>query len=103
MLNQIVLVGRVFSEIELKKLSNGKTVANLILAVPKSYKDANGEYKTDFIRVTLWDSIAKNTSEFVTTNDLIGIKGKITCDDAEKNLQVVADKVTFLSSKPREA
>ena len=48
MLNQSVLVGRVVRDPELKETENGNKVTNLTLAVPRSYKNVNGEYDTDF-------------------------------------------------------
>ncbi len=48
MLNQSVIVGRVVRDPELKETENGNKVTNLTLAVPRSYKNVNGEYDTDF-------------------------------------------------------
>jgi single-stranded DNA-binding protein len=42
MLNQIVVVGRLVSEPEKKELENGKVVSNIILVVPRSYKNEKG-------------------------------------------------------------
>ena len=49
MLNQIVLVGRLVATPEVKELEDEKKVANITVAVPRSYKNADGEYETDFI------------------------------------------------------
>lgn len=48
MLNQVVLVGRLTKEPELIELENGKKVLNVLLAVPRTYKNENGEYN-DFL------------------------------------------------------
>ena len=104
MLNQTVIVGRLVREPELTKTENEKNVSNITLAVPRSYKNENGEYETDFIDCTLWGNIAETTSEYCKKGDLIGIKGRIQTstyeDDGKTNkrMQVVAEKVTFLSS-----
>lgn len=104
MLNQVVLVGRLAKEVELKKLEDGRNVAYITLACPRSYKNAEGVYDTDFIKCILWDSIADNTQTYCKKGDVIGIKGRIQCNDEtdDKN-EIVAEKVTFLSSrKPDE-
>ena len=44
MVNQIVLVGRIARTPETKTSENGKKFATLTLAVPRNYKNANGEY-----------------------------------------------------------
>lgn len=108
MLNQAVLVGRITGEPEVKKTESGKKVTNLTLAVPRSYKNENGEYDTDFINCSLWNSIAESVSQYCHKGDLVGIKGRIQTDTYEKDgekkfaMQLVAEKVTFLSSKATE-
>lgn len=104
MLNQIVLVGRISKEIELKE-ENEKKIAVITLAVPRSYKNAEGIYETDFIDCILWNVIAENTKEYCKKGDMVGVKGRIqTRQENEKNIiEVVAEKVTFLSSRKEES
>ena len=109
MLNQAVLVGRIVREPELKETEKGN-VTNITLAVPRSFKNSNGEYDTDFISCVLWKGVAENTVEYCKKGDLVGIKGRIQTRDVElgdethrKYVEVVAEKVTFLSSKRPEA
>ena len=72
MLNQIVIVGRLVRDPELRQTENGKKVTNITLAVPRSYKNTNGEYETDYIDCVLWTGIAENTSENCKRGDLLG-------------------------------
>lgn len=97
MLNQIVLVGRVVSDLEINETENERKITLLKLAVPRSYKNENGEYETDFIPCVLWNTIAENTCEYCKKGDLIGVKGRM--QNRENKLEVVAEKVTFLSSR----
>lgn len=99
MLNQIVLVGRL-ANIELKEETEEKAykVANITLSVPRSFKNVDGEYETDFIPLNLIGSVAENTFEYCKKGDVIGVKGRIQKLEGE-DLQLVAEKVTFLSSK----
>ena len=105
MLNQVVLVGRLAGDPELYQTENGKKVAKMVLAVPRSYKNMEGEYETDFINCKLWEVVAKNTVEYCKKGDLVGIRGRIETYNYETEegkkyfTEVVADKVTFLSSK----
>lgn len=104
MLNQIVLVGRLVRDPEVKKAKNGTTYSHITLAVPRSYKNVNGEYETDFIDCTLWHLMAANTKEYCHKGDIVGVKGRIESrvyekDDEKKYLtEVIAEKITFLSS-----
>lgn len=109
MLNQVVLVGRLVKELEVKELESGKKVANTALAVPRNYKNENGEYDTDFIDVVLWSGIVENTAEYCHKGDLVGVKGRLETsiyetEDGEKrkSTQVIAERVTFLSSNKKE-
>ena len=78
-------------------------VCNITVAVPRSYKNENGEYDTDFIKCTMWSGVAENTSEYCKQGDLIGIKGRIQTrviekDNSKQTIQeVIAEKVTFLA------
>lgn len=109
MLNQLVLVGRLTGEVEVKELEDGKRVSHLVLAVPRSFKNAEGEYETDFIDCVIWNTIADNVKEYCKKGDLIGIKGRIQTrninsdnDNVSKITEIIAEKVTFLSSKKAE-
>ena len=103
MLNQIVIVGRLVRDPELRQTEGGKKVTNITLAVPRSYKNSNGEYETDFIDCVLWTGIAENTSEYCKRGDILGVKGRVQTrafeiDEKKRYVtEVVAEKVSFLS------
>ena len=105
MLNQSVVVGRLVRDPELYETANGNKVTSITLAVPRTFKNPNGEYDTDFISCTLWQGVAENAVEYCHKGDLLGVKGRLqsrTIEDNEKNrtiMELVADKVTYLSSK----
>ena len=107
MLNQIVLVGRLVKTPELMQTESGKKVSRITLAVPRSYKNSEGEYESDFINCTLWTGIAENTAEYCKKGDLLGVKGRIQTrvyekDEEKKYIsEVVAEKLTFLTSKSK--
>jgi single-strand DNA-binding protein len=98
MLNQIVLVGRLVSDPEIKETENGNKVSTITLAVPRSYKNVNGEYDTDFIPVKLFKAVAGATTEYCKKGDIVGVKGRVARLSG-KDLEIVAEKVTFLSSR----
>ena len=101
MLNQIILVGRLVQDPEIKELENGVKASYIILAVPRNYKNSNGIYETDFIDCVVWKNIADNVKEYCKKNDIIGVKGRIqTRKEDNKNItEVIAEKVTFLSNR----
>ena len=97
MLNQVVIVGRLVEKPIVEENENGKKVCNITLAVPRSFKNAEGIYETDFIKCTLWNGIAENTAEYCNKGDVIGVKGRLECLSGNE-LQLIAEKVSFLSS-----
>ncbi len=106
MLNQVTLVGRLVKDPELKTTETGSQLSYITVAIPRNYKNINGEYETDFVECTLWNGIASNTKQYCKKGDIIGIRGFLRNNVYEKkdntkvySLDVVADKVTFLSSK----
>jgi single-strand DNA-binding protein len=109
MLNQTVLVGRLVQDPKIYETENGTKLTSITLAVPRSYKNIDGEYDTDFIPCVLWRGVAENTAEYCRKGDLLGIKGRIQTrkveleeDKKREVTEVVAEKVTYLSSKRHE-
>lgn len=105
MVNQLIVIGRLVKDPELRKTDSGKNVANITLAVPRSFKNVNGEYETDYIDCILWSGVAESTTEYCRKGDLLGIKGRIQTrkyetedEKVRQATEVVAEKVTFLSS-----
>ena len=107
-LNQMILVGRLTHDITVEKNKEkdipqeNKKYAIISLAIPRSFKNSEGVYDTDFIDCYAFDNIAMNTSEYCHKGDIVGVKGRIQRIDSTSELQLIAEKVTFLSSKPKE-
>ena len=107
MLNQVILVGRLVYDPELKTLDDGRKVTTITLAIQRPYKNAEtGEYDTDFIRCSLWSGIAENTVNYCKKGSVIGVKARLAQRFLEykdnKTIsfpEVVAEKITFISSK----
>lgn len=106
MLNQVVIAGRLTGDPVVEEVDGGKKVSSITVAVPRSYKNVDGTYDTDFIRCTLWGGIAENTCEYCKKGDIVGVKGRIQTssyetEDGDKKyaMEVVAEKISFLSSR----
>ena len=77
MYNYLMLVGVISKDIELKEVAENKKVVHLDLAVTREFKNAEGTYDTDFLKVTLWDFLAELASETLSKGSRVGIKGRI--------------------------
>lgn len=86
MLNQMVLVGRA------KEIREGEK-ATVVLSIPRSYKNEDGIYENDDLEIT----IQQNVKEYLQEGMLIGVKGRIQNNNGV--VELIAEKVTFLSSK----
>lgn len=104
-MNQFCCCGRLVADPEKQTSENGNSYLKFTLAVPRSYKNADGEYETDFIDAVTFGQIAETTSEYCKKGDMVGIRGRVETSvyenkEGEKNksTQIVADRITFLSS-----
>lgn len=108
MLNQVVLVGRLTRDVIVNKSDKGIKVATVSLAIPRSFKNADGVYDTDFVDCVAFDNVATNTSEYCSKGDIVGIKGRIQSriiendDKKEYATDIVCEKITFLSSHVKD-
>ena len=106
-MNQMLVVGRLVDNPKVEKTEQGKRVMNMTLAVPRTYKNSEGIYDTDFVDCVLWEGIAENTAEYCKKGDLVGIRGRVQTDLYEKDGQkhkstrIIAERVSFLSSRSR--
>lgn len=100
MLNQVVLVGRLYEKPEIQIINEKKKI-DFLLAVTRSFKNLDGVYDTDIIPIKAFGGVAEKMCEYCEKGDLIGVKGNLQIKDEE--LIVIGEKITFLSkSKERE-
>ncbi|WP_270616914.1 single-stranded DNA-binding protein [Streptococcus salivarius] len=106
MINNVVLVGRMTRDAELKHTGNNIAVASFSLAVNRTFKDANGERETDFINCVIWRQQAENLANWAKKGALIGITGRIQTRSYENQqgqrvyvTEVVAENFQMLESR----
>ena len=96
------------SNSKINKSENGKKIANISLAIPRSFKNMEGTYDTDFIDCVAFENIAENTASYCSKGDIVGVKGRVQSRVVEKEgkkeylMDIIAEKVTFLSSRKKE-
>lgn len=111
MVNQVILVGRLTKEVNLKYTPNNQAVATFSLAVNRNFKSQNGEREADFINCVIWRQKAENLANWAKKGALIGIVGRIQTRSYEGQqgqrvyvTEVVANDFQLLESrKDREA
>lgn len=85
-MNQIILIGRLTRDPELRYLpTTGTPVATFILAVNRDYKDKDGNVPADFIPVEVMGKVADFVMNYITKGRLVAIKGAIRIDRYTKD------------------
>ena len=80
-MNQIILIGRLTKDPELRYLPNtGTPVATFTLAVDRNYKDKEGNIQTDFIAVEVMGKVADFVANYITKGRLVAVNGSIRVD-----------------------
>jgi len=107
MLNQVILVGRLVYDPELRTLEDGRNVTTITMAIQRGFKNSeSGEYDTDFLKCTLWSGIAENTVEYCKKGSTVGVKARLSqkyyeYEDGKSFSypEIVAEKITFINTK----
>ena len=109
MLNRTILVGRITKNPELKYTQSNIAYCKFTVAVNRTFTEANGERKADFITCMAWRNQAENLARFIKKGGLIVLEGRIqtgSYDDQNGNKQyttdVVCDSIQFLEPKQTE-
>ena len=105
MLNQIVLMGRLTRDPELRRTQSGTAVTSFTLAVDRDY--GKGEEKqTDFIDIVAWRNTAEFASKYFAKGRVAVVLGSLrmrdwTDKDGNKRraAEVIADTIYFGDSK----
>ena len=101
MLNQVVLVGKLVEELELKEGEDGNDYGIIKLSVSRPFKNEEGIYEYDYIDCLLKGGIVANCKEYCHKGDIVGVKARLEKLENE-DLKIVAEKITFLSTKKED-
>lgn len=101
--NNLILIGRITKDIELRYTPSNKAVAEISLAVNNSKDD------TTFIRLTAFDKLAELVSNYCKKGDLIGTQSIIknhNWEDKNGNkhyeYSFIINKISFLTKANKE-
>lgn len=106
MLNNIVIMGRLTREPELRRTNSGTAVTSFTLAVDRDFTGKDGERETDFIDCVAWRSTAEFVEKHFSKGRMAVVNGRLqqrdwTDKDGNKRraFEVIADTVYFGDSK----
>lgn len=109
MINNVVLVGRLTKDPDLRYTQSGTAVANFTLAVNRTFTNQGGEREADFINCVIWRKAAENLANMVGKGAQIGVTGRIQTRNYENKegqrvfvVEVVAENFQMLESRNKQ-
>lgn len=102
--NQVILMGNLTRDPELRQTPNGQNVCSFSLALNRSYKGADGNWQeaTDYIDVVAWGPLGERVAQYLTKGRPCLVNGRLQSrsweQDGQKRskVEVNAQDVTFL-------
>ena len=101
--NQVILMGRLTRDPELRTTASGKNITSFSIAV-----DRYSSEETDFFEVTAWEKLAELVDQYLNKGSKVLVQGRLQLDrwekDGQKNsrVSITANDVTFLDPKQGE-
>ena len=111
MINNVVLLGRLTRDVELRYTPSNQAVATFTLAVNRNFKNqSTGEREADFINCVMWRQQAENLANWTKKGHLIGITGRIQTRSYDNQqgqrvyvTEVVAESFQLLESRGQQS
>ncbi len=105
-MNKVILIGRLTKDPELRTIASGSATTSFTVAVNRTFTNQNGEREADFINCVAWRKQAENIAKYCSKGSQVAVEGRLQtrsydAQDGTKRYvtEVIADSVTFLSSK----
>lgn len=108
-MNKIILVGNLCKDIELRYTTSNVPVLQNTIAVRNDFKNADGEYDSEFINIVVWRQTAEFLNKYAAKGSKVLVEGRLTNRSYDKQdgtkgyiTEVVAEKVELLDAKKKE-
>lgn len=105
--NKMILVGNVGRDPDIQQTKNGTKVAHFSLATNRR-PDPEGNERTDWHRITVWNRTAQFVEDYVRAGDRLYLEGRVEYDSYERDgvtipsAEVVAHEVVLLTGRRAE-
>ena len=106
-LNKVFLIGNLTRDPELRHTAQGTSVANFSIAVNRTYKGNDGDFKkeTSYFNIIVWGKTGENCAKYLSKGRPVFVEGRLqnrsyeTQDGQKRTVtEIVADNVQFLGS-----
>lgn len=118
MYQEIMLIGNLGREPEMRYLPNGNAITNFSIATSRKWKDANGQPKEETLwwRISTFGKLAELCNQYCVKGSRVLVKGEMTGDEktgsprvfqrkdgtSGASFEVRANLVRFLSGKSEQ-
>nr|DAM59929.1 MAG TPA: Single strand binding protein [Caudoviricetes sp.] len=106
MINNVVLVGRITKDIDLRMSESGKAYTNFTLAVNRAFKGQDRQQQADFISCKTFNKQAENLARYCGKGSLIAVVGSIQVGNFQGKdgntvyrTEVIANNIQFLDTR----
>ena len=106
-MNNVVLVGNLASDVEMREVGDGRRVASFRLAVQRRFANQQGAREADFFNVICWRQTADFASRYLSKGRRIAVEGSIQnrsydAQDGSKRhvTEIIADNIEFCDARP---
>lgn len=108
-MNKIVITGNLCKDIELRYTTSNIPVLQNSVAVKNDFKNANGEYDSEFINIVVWRQTAEFLNNYAAKGSKVLVEGRLITRSYDKQdgtkgyvTEVIAEKVELLDAKKKE-
>jgi single-strand DNA-binding protein len=106
MINNVVLVGRLTKDPDLRYTQQGKAVATYTLAVNRNFTNQSGNKEADFINCVIWGKRAEALVNYCKKGALVGTTGRIQTRNYDNQqgqriyvTEIIAENFQMLESR----
>lgn len=106
MLNEVILMGRLTRDPDVRMTQNGTTAANFSLACERDYAPQGQDLETDFFDVVAFRNTADFVGRYFAKGQLVAVKGRLQQRDwtdkqgnKRRTTEILADRCYFAEKR----
>ena len=106
MLNEVILMGRLTRDPDVRMAQNGTTAANFALACERDYAPQGQDRETDFFDIVAFGKTADFAGQYFAKGQLVAVKGRLQQRDwtdkqgnKRRTTEILADRCYFAEKR----
>lgn len=106
MLNEVILMGRLTRDPDVRMTQNGTTAANFALACERDYAPQGQDRETDFFDIVAFGKTADFAGQYFAKGQLVTVKGRLQQRDwtdkqgnKRRTTEILADRCYFAEKR----